>query len=145
MESFTTREQIIEVVNRLFVYTDNREWDLLQKEVFAGKVSLDMSSLGGSKSLLASSAICEMWAEGFKDIDSVNHLGGNYLVELQSKDAATVMAYATATHYKEDATKGKTREFVGTYNLDLIKGENGWRINAFTYNLKYLNGNVTLE
>ena len=145
MEVFTPREQIIEVVNRLFIYTDNQQWDHLKKEVFADEVYMDMSSLGGPKNHMSSGDICEMWEEGFKDIDSVNHLGGNYLVDLHKADSASVLAYATATHYKENATKGKTREFVGTYNLELLRAENGWRITAFSYNLKYLNGNLDLE
>ena len=42
---FTPREQIIEVVNRLFYYTDYREWDNLVNEVFSPQVELDMVSL----------------------------------------------------------------------------------------------------
>ena len=46
MSQFTLREQIIEKVNQLFVYTDYQEWQKLQEEVFAEKVFFDMSSLG---------------------------------------------------------------------------------------------------
>ena len=49
MDSSTTREQITEVVNKLFVYTDFKEWDKLQSEVFTENVQFDMSSLGGEK------------------------------------------------------------------------------------------------
>ena len=60
-------------------------------------------------------------------------------------DAAVVFAYATATHYREAALQGLFRDFVGTYDLHLIKNEKGWRIDAFRYNLKYITGNVNLE
>jgi len=145
MQEFTLREQIIEIVNRLFVYTDNQQWDRLQKEVFSEKVWLDMSSLQGPKDSFSAKAICDMWQEGFRDLDAVNHLGGNYLVTLSGNDAASVLAYATATHYKESAEHGKTREFVGTYDLKLTRGPLGWRIDSFRYNLKYMNGNLGLE
>ena len=145
MKVFTPREEIIEVVNKLFVYTDGRLWEKLLREVFADQVLLDMSSLNGPNEKLTARAICDMWEEGFKDLDSVNHLGGNYLVTIKDENSASVFAYATATHYKEKAENGKTREFVGTYDLDLIRNENGWRISAFTYTLKYLTGNIGLE
>jgi len=41
------KEDIIEIVNKLFVYTDNKELEKLQKEVFKDTVDFDMSSLGG--------------------------------------------------------------------------------------------------
>ncbi len=144
MVNYSVREEIIETVNRLFVYTDNQEWEKLREEVFAGEVDFDMSSLGGEKGEKTSRAICELWKNGFKGIDAINHLAGNYLVTIHDT-TATVFAYATATHYKASATKGKTREFVGNYNLGLLKQSGGWRIYQFTYALKYATGNADLS
>lgn len=100
-----------------------------------------MSSLGGEQSNTTAKKICETWKEGFIGMDSVNHLAGNYLIEI-SANVATVFAYATATHYKKLAINGNTREFVGTYDLHLTSNETGWRIDKFKYKLKYANGNV---
>ena len=47
MEKYSVRDEVIEVVNKLFVYTDNRHWEGLQYEVFADLVMFDMSSMGG--------------------------------------------------------------------------------------------------
>ena len=49
MSTHSIREEIIETVNKLFVYTDNREWKKLQGEVFTNEVDFDMSSIGGDK------------------------------------------------------------------------------------------------
>jgi hypothetical protein len=143
MEKFSIRDEIVEVVNRLFIYTDMQEWDKLQNEVFTDKVEFDMSSLGGDKAEKSAKEICDGWKAGFAGIDSVNHLAGNYLIQIENQ-TATVFAYATATHFKEAATKGKTREFVGTYNIGLTRGASGWCINQFRYNLKYATGNTDL-
>jgi hypothetical protein len=143
MEHFSVREQIVEVVNKLFVYTDYQEWDKLQNDVFTTELYFDMSSLGGEAKTTTAKEVCDMWRAGFEGIDSVNHLAGNYLVRI-SGDTADVFAYATATHYKNAATSEKTREFVGSYNLHLIQTEGGWRIDIFKYNLKYANGNLSL-
>ena len=102
-----------------------------------------MSLLGGEKMNTTSKNTCQIWKDGFVGIDTINHLGGNYLIEIK-ENAADAFAYATATHYKKSATKGYTREFVGTYNLHLVKKEVGWRIDQFKYNLKYSNGNLDL-
>ena len=140
----TVREQIIEVVNKLFVYTDEQDWYALKNEVFTEIVHFDMSSLGQEIVEKPAQEICEDWKAGFAGLDAVNHLAGNHLVTIKENEAV-VFAYATATHYKETAIEGKTREFVGTYNLVLEKGPEGWRINSFKYNLKYVTGNIDMK
>ena len=143
MQTFSLRDEIVEVINKLFVYTDEQAWDKLLYEVFAGKVLFDMSSLGGEKMETTAENICAIWKKGFEGIDAINHLAGNYIIEINN-NIAVAFAYATATHYKASAIKGSTREFVGTYNIRLIKNENGWRIDQFKYNLKYATGNTDL-
>jgi len=144
MLTFSVRDEIVEVVNKLFIYTDMQKWEKLQNDVFTKEVFFDMSSLGGERSEKTSKEICGIWKDGFVGIDAVNHLAGNYLVEIHDT-TATVFAYATATHYKESATNGKTREFVGTYHLNLMKQGVGWRIYQFKYNLKFMIGNSDLS
>lgn len=144
MVTFSIRDEIVEVINKLFVYTDSQDWEKLQNEVFSDDVFFDMSSLGGKKAETTSKEICDTWQKGFVGIDSINHLAGNYLVHIHDT-TATVFAYATATHYKTSATKGKTREFVGTYDISLLKHGYGWRIYQFKYDLKYSTGNLDLS
>ncbi len=145
MQTFTTREQIIETVNRLFVYTDYREWQKLQTEVFTPAVHFDMSSLGaGAAKELTAGEICAMWETGFAGIDAVHHHSGNFLVTVNG-EAATVFCYAIASHYKAAATQGQIREFVGSYDLGLQRTADGWRINSFRYNVKYTSGNMELK
>ena len=141
---FTAREQIIEVINKLFNYTDYQEWDKLQTEVFEKNVFLDMTSLGGEASEVTAIDICKAWEDGFKELDAVNHLAGNHVVTIQG-NSADVFGYATATHYKASAKKGNTREFVGSYDLHLKHTTKGWRIDKLKYNLKYTSGNMMLE
>lgn len=143
MKTHTVREEITEIVNKLFVYTDYQKWQELQAEVFSGVVDFDMSSLGGEVKKLKSAEICQMWKDGFAGLDAVNHLAGNYIIEVRESDAF-VFAYSTATHYKASATQGKTREFVGSYEIKLAIEASGWRINGFKYNLKFATGNLDL-
>ncbi|HEY1869964.1 MAG TPA: nuclear transport factor 2 family protein [Chitinophagaceae bacterium] len=143
MENFSTRDLIVETVNKLFVYTDLQEWNKLQAEVFTENVFFDMSSLGGEKKNTTARDICETWKKGFAGIDSVNHLAGNYIIEMAGQ-TANAFAYATATHYRKAAVNGTTRDFIGSYEIHLAKTEKGWRINQFRYNLKFTTGNIDL-
>ena len=142
---FTVREQIIELCNRLFIYTDNREWNKLKQEVFTENVLFDMSSLGaGDPVMLPAAEICAKWETGFQGIDQVHHQAGNYIVDIVGGNAS-VHAYAIAIHHKNSAVHGKTRQFVGTYNLRCVETPDGWRMSGFKYNLKYAEGNVDLK
>lgn len=144
MEKYSVRDEIIETVNKLFVYTDMQKWDELRYEVFSDLVMFDMSSLGGPSEELSSRAICELWQKGFEGIDHIHHHAGNYIVHMHDS-TADVTCYATATHYKANTTQGNTRNFVGSYELHLMKGATGWRIYEFRYILKFITGNRELR
>ena len=139
------REQVIEVLNRLFYYTDYQLWDQLKDEVFADEVHMDMTSLGTPKvEILSAKDLCNVWAEGFRGLDAIHHQSGNYIIDI-TDNSAEVKAYAIASHFKREARHGTTREFVGSYDFRLNKTENGWRLTFFKFNLKYIKGNLNLD
>jgi hypothetical protein len=136
--------ELMELVNKLFMYTDRYQWEQLLEEVFTDNVWFDMSSAGGgSPRTLSAEAICDMWQAGFTGLDAVHHQAGHYLISPE-KDTATIYAYAVATHYKRNAVNGHTRTFVGSYDLKAEKTPRGWRLSQFKYDLKYMDGNTTL-
>ena len=144
VNQFTEREQIVETVNKLFVYTDNQEWRKLQEEVFTSDILLDMMSMGAQgPERVTAREICYRWEKAFEELDAVHHQAGNYLVKINGEEAE-VFAYSITSHYKESARKEKTRKYVGSYDLHLVKGLVGWRIDKFKFNLKYSRGNLTL-
>ncbi|MBT1701134.1 nuclear transport factor 2 family protein [Fulvivirgaceae bacterium PWU4] len=146
MELRSKREELIELANKLFVYTDSRQWQRLLGEVFKEEVLFDMASAGaGPAKTLSASVICDMWNNGFAGIDQVHHQSGNFIVDFKSDTEAAIFCYAIASHYKQAATQGKTREFIGSYELHASLTDLGWRLDGFKYNLKYINGNVELK
>ena len=137
--------ELTELANKLFMYTDAKQWQQMLDEVFTGKVWFDMSSAGGGQAgEIAAPAICAAWKEGLSPLDAVHHQAGHYLITVEG-DKASVYAYAVAFHYKKAALKGQTRSFVGSYDLEAIRTDEGWRLSQFKYNLKYIDGNTTLE
>ena len=146
MELKSKQDTVIELANKLFVYTDQRDWDKLLKEVLMEKVEFDMTSAGGGPAkTMTASEICQMWKAGLEGIDFIHHQSGNFIVNFKNDGTeANIFCYATATHYKAAAQHGKSREFVGSYELRAEFTDLGWRLAAFRFNLKYINGNKDL-
>lgn len=141
----TQREQIVELLNKLYYYTDYQMWGNLKSEVFASHVHMDMTSLGAPFAQdLTAVQICEQWEEGFKDLDAVHHQAGNYIIEING-NLAKAKAYAIASHYKKNTLLGNTREFVGSYDIGLSYTGGAWKIDSFKFNLKYMRGNLELK
>jgi len=137
--------ELTELANKLYMYCDAQQWQRLLDDVFTTTIWFDMSSAGGNKPQnIEAKDVCQMWADGFVGLDAIHHQAGHYLINV-SGDKADIFAYAVATHYKKAATKGTTRSFVGSYDLKAEHTEKGWRLSQFKYNLKYIDGNISLE
>src|SRR5574341_478974 len=138
------KDAIIDVVNQLFISTDNREWAKV-KACFTDEVLFDMNSMaGGEPATMTSQQIVEAWDKGLKPLKGVHHQVGNYVVTIKN-DEAEVFCYGIALHYLPNKTNQNTRTFVGSYNFHLVKKDGHWQIDKFKFNLKYIDGNANLE
>jgi hypothetical protein len=134
-EEKTSREQVIEKVNELFIFTDNRDWAKVE-QVFDSKVLFDMTSLGaGSPKEMNPKEITAAWDKGLKPLKAIHHQVGNYLVSIKG-NTAEVFCYVIAIHFLLNPSNQTTKTFIGSYNLRLQKKEN-WVIDQFKFNLKY--------
>ncbi|MFC9994935.1 nuclear transport factor 2 family protein [Nocardia sp. NPDC127526] len=136
------RIAIGDTITKLFVYTDQARWGDLLESVFAERVFFD-GGFGDPGAERPATFITEAWAEGLGGLDAVHHQAGNHLVEITG-DTAVAHADAIAVHVKNDAAHGKTRTFVGSYDLGFQRTAKGWRIDRFEYHLKVIDGNADL-
>lgn len=144
LETIVDQMKVIETINRLFVGTDNRNWALV-RSCFAPRVMFDMSSMGaGEPGQLTPEEIVSAWDAGLKPLRSIHHQAGNYLVDV-SGTKADAFCYGIASHYLPNKSNRNTRTFVGSYEFQLLKEGGCWRIAAFKFNLKYIDGNPDLE
>jgi hypothetical protein len=144
IEELLERAAILEIVNALFIGTDNRDWPAVKK-CFAPSVRFDMSSAGaGEPTVKTPDEIAAMWDVGLKPLKAVHHQVGNFVVSA-SGSHATVFCYGIAGHYLPNASGRNTRTFVGSYDFGLERHDGRWRISSFKFNLKYLDGNLDLE
>lgn len=132
------------VANNLFIQTDNMDWNSLVSDVFTETVYFDMTSVGGTAGEVTSLSIVEGWEQGFMAIEAVQHQSGNMQIEVNG-DRATVFQYGTATQYATTDSGSNTRTFFGSYNIGLIKTDDVWKVDAFAFNLKMMDGNINFE
>jgi hypothetical protein len=138
------KDRIIDCVNRLFIGTDERDWPAV-RACFTDEVLFDMTSLlGGQAATVSPQMITDNWARGFEKLQSVHHQAGNYRVEVAG-ERAQVFCYAVAFHYRAVPSGNNSRMFAGSYDLWLVRENGDWLINAFRFNLKFIDGNRGLE
>ena len=138
------RDAVLEVVNALFVATDDRDWEKV-RACFAPRVHFDMTSLvGGEAAALRAEQIVDGWRQGLQPITAVHHQIGNCRVDVDGS-AATAFCYGIALHYRKTRSGRDTRTFVGSYDLHLIASDRGWVIDRFRFTLKFVDGNLELE
>ena len=144
MNALLEEKSAIEMVNRLFVSTDNRDWDAV-KDVFAAEVRFDMTSMvGGEPVTMTPADIVAAWDKGLKPLKAIHHQTGNYFINVE-QNTADAFCYGIASHYLPNKTNRNTRTFVGSYNFHLVKNGANWQIDEFKFNLKYIDGNPNLE
>ena len=144
-EKHLARLAVEDLVVRMFVATDERNWQELEA-CFTDPLTLDMTSMvGGAPALLSPRQVAAAWAEGFKPLDHVHHQIGNLQTTIDGS-SARVRCYGVAFHHRAAVSQGlKTRLFVGTYELRLAWGASHWRISELKFKLKFIDGNVDLE
>ena len=120
MNNALEKDRVVEIVNRLFINTDNRDWPAV-KDLFAPRVLFDMTSLaGGQPASLKPQEIVDGWDKGLKALKAIHHQAGNYLVDIEDGEA-TVFCYGVAWHYLPNKTERNTRTFVGSYDFHFVK------------------------
>jgi hypothetical protein len=138
------KNEIVETIDRLFVSTDRRDWPAV-RGCFTETVEFDMSSAGGGPAApLAAQAITDAWQAGLSSLQSIHHQAGNYQVNIDG-DRANASCYGVAYHHRPVRSGRNTRTFVGSYDFALTRVSGTWRISAFRFNLKFLDGNPDLH
>jgi len=144
MNTLIEKDRVVEIVTRLFINTDNRDWPAV-KDLFAPRVLFDMTSLaGGQPASLKPQEIVDGWDQGLKALKAIHHQAGNHIAKVADNEA-TVFCYAVAWHYLPNKTERNMRTFVGSYDIHLVKQDEDWKIDRFKFNLKFIDGNPDLE
>lgn len=138
------RDEVVAAVTELFLRTDERDWVAVRR-CFAEQVVFDMTSLtGGAAVTLTPREITDGWEQGLRPISALHHQVGNFRVEV-GRGEADASCYGVAWHYRPNRSGQATRTFVGSYDFHLRHGDGAWKIDAFRFNCKFVDGNLELE
>jgi len=135
-------EDIKQCIVSMFIETDNNNWEKV-KECIADTLVLDYSSMNSNPpALLTPQQLIDSWKSVLPGFQSTHHQIGNFVV-YHNSTTAEVFCYGTATHYLE-SERGNLWTVVGSYNFELIKIDEKWKISKMVFNYKYQDGNLDL-
>ncbi|MBV8932870.1 MAG: nuclear transport factor 2 family protein [Kutzneria sp.] len=143
MSDVGDRLEVIETCTRMAWHADQREWDLL-RGVFADTVRLDYTSLnGGEPATLTAEQVVSAWSGLLGAFDATQHLVTNHLVTIDG-DSAVCTASFQATHRLANPFGSPLWTLGGTYRVDLVRAETGWRISGVVMTATWADGNKDL-
>lgn len=143
VQMLSDRWDIVDVVNGIFIHTDNRDWQAVI-DSFADEVLLDYTSMtGGEPVRLSPEAIVTGWQGVLPGFQVTHHTISNHQVTING-DQADCFSYGTAVHLLPQDSGQNTWTVIGTYNHHLTKTVRGWRVDTMRFNLKIVEGNTDL-
>jgi hypothetical protein len=119
---------------------DTRDWPLL-RSIFTDTITMDFSSYSGQPS---ATMPVEEWIDGckvlFTGLDATQHVMTNPLVEVDG-DSARQRMYMKAEHFLQNDSGNADFALGGYYDDQLIRTEEGWKIEAVTLTVLWNRGN----
>lgn len=128
MNSTTDRDEIIDIVNRIAIMADRRNWQAC-REAFSDRVETDYTSLnGGQPATVNADDLVKGWETFFTlTCKATQHLIGSHVVTITG-DTAICLSNFQAHHVYLDRQKGAWT-LGGFYEHALVRTARGWRAN----------------
>ena len=137
------RLAILELVGKLSLRLDGRDWDALE-ELFTNPVHLDRTSLfHGEPEILSPAELVDGYRKTLGNLDAVHHLITCHVIDLDG-DQATCAANMQGTHVLANASGGPMWTVGGRHDYQLKRTPDGWRISGLTFTLQWATGNMNV-
>jgi hypothetical protein len=139
----TDKDQIIAAVNGIAMAADKHDWETC-KHYFTDIPFIDYSSLSGQAgAAIKVDELVTGWQEFLPKFRLTQHFITNHQISING-DKATCFSYVHAIHYLPYSRGGDLWSVYGTYNHELVKIQNDWKVSSMTFNLLYQEGNKIL-
>lgn len=137
------RSDIIEIVNRVYLNTDLREWTELRK-CFYNEVEVDYTSMfGGEPQRLSADGVIKSW-DWLKEFQVTHHQVSCHVVTLQG-DRAWCHVHVHATHHLPN-DKGDGFWTCGELcDFGLRRTSQGWRVERLKATIAWARGNQDIN
>jgi hypothetical protein len=131
---------ILELIARLGLLTDARDWTALE-ELFTDPVYSDRTSLfGGEPQSNTPAELVGSLQHVLGKLDTTHHLITCQVINLDG-DEATSAANMQGTHVLANASGGSEWIVAGRHDYQLKRTPQGWRIAGITFTLQWASGN----
>lgn len=142
-------QQVLNAINNVGYFADQGDWDQVAAQFHPEGAVLDYTSYanasaGTSSALptLLPAEIVGAWQTVLPGYDRTHHLMGTESVQIDG-DTATTTSNIYATHILENEGEDMW-VFIGDYQHQLVKTEDGWKITFMRANLRAQLGNENL-
>ena len=137
------RLEIIELVGRLSLAIDAKDWDAMA-QLFTETVYHDRTSLTGGEPYTAPVAqFVEGWRQTLDAMDAILHQITNHVISVDD-DEATCTANMQGTHVLANPSGGDMWSVGGRHVYQLKRTSGGWRICGLTFTLQWATGNMNI-
>lgn len=140
LAELTDRLAIVDLLHRYATGLDTKDWDLLAS-VFTADGVADYSALGGVNE--GPAAICKLCSGALGGLDASQHIITNEVIVIDG-DRATARCYFQAQHVFAGAEGGDNFLVGGTYDDELVRTADGWRIQRRTLTPTWTDGNAAV-
>jgi ketosteroid isomerase-like protein len=137
------RLAILELIARLGLLVDARDWDALEG-LFTDPVYSDRTSLlGGEPVTVGRAEFVAGWRQTLQNLDAVHHMITCHVITLDG-DRATCAANMQGTHVYTNHSGGPIWTVGGRHDYQLERTPDGWRIAGLTFTLQWATGNMNI-
>jgi hypothetical protein len=135
--------EVITTYSNIFIQADNRDWEAC-KSSFVDEPEIDYASLNGQPATRVKAVgLIAQWKQFLPKFKFTLHYLTNHQVKLEGQ-AATGSCYGHAIHHLPNATGNDVWGVYGTYDFELVKTAQGWRVDKMRYDHRYQDGNPDL-
>jgi hypothetical protein len=137
LRELSDRDEVTRLCDRYVFHLDRDRYD----DSWLGTVFTDDAQLSfpfGEYHGL--SGIAE-FQEMTRRVERTHHISANHVIELDG-DSARVRAQLTAVHVPRAVAPTEHFGIGGHYHADLVRGEQGWRIRKFVFELAWQSGHA---
>jgi hypothetical protein len=137
------RLAILQLIGRLALLLDARDWDALEG-LFTNPVYSDRTSLwGGEPETQSPAEFVGGWRYALANLDAVHHLITGHVISLDG-DQATCSANMQGTHVFANTSGGPIWTVGGRHDYQLTRTPDGWRIAGLTFTIQWATGNMNI-
>ena len=146
LETLVDQAEMIRIADAIDAAVDAKDWQAARAH-FTDEISVDFTSLvGGDPATIPADALVDGWSENLTAEKQSFHLRGNHRVAFEGPDSAGLSSHGYAWNRMERGALPENGgealwEVWGNYTHGFVRTEDGWRVNAMTFDATAERGN----